>query len=547
MRKLKALSSKLVSEHPLAVGFVALAVIVRIVFWIYTDRTWEDALITLTPARNAWLGYGLTHHLSEPRVHSFTSPISVLVPLLGEAFGLGLTLLKLTALAASAITIVCAYAIGKRLAFPWPAQVLLLGYLATDQLQIFFGMAGMETQIATTLSLAIVYCLLAERWLALGLLTGLGLLTRPEFALWAPVAVAAVAIKSPHKLVASAGAFVAVTVPWAIFAYLYYGSVVPNTIVAKSRSGRFGPFTAPFSTIEAYFIDSWKSIAPFKEWFFVSQAPLPTWLIAAAVAIVLSLALIGIFAALRARDWKLLAVASVLIGFIVYRSATVLSTYFMWYLPPFAALLFLLAAYGLSRISDVQRGLAAALGCGVAALYAWHIPFSFPIEKTVQAGIECDVRYRTGLRLNALMSQNDTVALEPLGYIGFAAYNKTIYDYPGLGSPITVKALSGKDNESLYEIIRALNPSYLVLRPIEVKRFHEKTPEAAARYVLVDSVTARPDLRLERWGYDSSRNLAADGTFLIYRNVALAAGASPQVDPASPVMPRSDVVCANTR
>ena len=51
---------------PILLAFVALAVIVRVVFWAFTHRVWEDALITLTVARNAWEGYGLTHHASEP-------------------------------------------------------------------------------------------------------------------------------------------------------------------------------------------------------------------------------------------------------------------------------------------------------------------------------------------------------------------------------------------------------------------------------------------------------------------------------------------------
>ncbi len=90
MKQLVLSGAKLIRMYPLASSFVALAVLVRLIHWFYTGRVWEDALITMTPARNVWAGNGLTHHLSEPRVHSFTSPLSVLVPLVGEAFGQGL-------------------------------------------------------------------------------------------------------------------------------------------------------------------------------------------------------------------------------------------------------------------------------------------------------------------------------------------------------------------------------------------------------------------------------------------------------------------------
>ena len=67
--------------------FIMLAVGLRILFWAYTDRIWEDAIITLAPAKNFWEGYGLTHHIPEPRIYSFTSTISILVFLIGEPFG----------------------------------------------------------------------------------------------------------------------------------------------------------------------------------------------------------------------------------------------------------------------------------------------------------------------------------------------------------------------------------------------------------------------------------------------------------------------------
>src|ERR1700751_2055518 len=78
-----------VFSQPHAHLFVALllaALTVRLVFWLYTGRIWEDTLISLTPARNAWEGFGLTHHASEPRVHSFPSSLGEVIMLIGEAF-----------------------------------------------------------------------------------------------------------------------------------------------------------------------------------------------------------------------------------------------------------------------------------------------------------------------------------------------------------------------------------------------------------------------------------------------------------------------------
>ena len=47
-------------------AFIGLAVLARVAFWLITDRVWEDALITVTHARNVVAGIGLTHHPGGP-------------------------------------------------------------------------------------------------------------------------------------------------------------------------------------------------------------------------------------------------------------------------------------------------------------------------------------------------------------------------------------------------------------------------------------------------------------------------------------------------
>lgn len=56
------------------------SVAIRVFFWIYTQRIWEDTLITVRHAENAAAGLGLTHHTGHGQlVHGFTSAISVLI------------------------------------------------------------------------------------------------------------------------------------------------------------------------------------------------------------------------------------------------------------------------------------------------------------------------------------------------------------------------------------------------------------------------------------------------------------------------------------
>ncbi|KTD14148.1 hypothetical protein Lgra_0758 [Legionella gratiana] len=510
----------LMTNHPIAVTFIIIAVFVRLIFWFYTERIWEDALITLTSARNGWLGYGLTHHISEPYIQSFTSPVGVFIALIGETFHQGLFLLRITSLAAAVGSIYYAYRIGQLLNFNRAGQILVLGYLATDQLQIFFGMAGMETQVATMIFIATVFYFFKEEWVILGFLAGIGMLTRPEFVFWLPILGVGIICSSSKKAYFSLISFSCVVLPWMFFAYFYYGSIVPNTIVAKSLSGNIGPFKNSLPTVIDYFLNSWKSIAPFKEWFFTTQEPLSSSIIMFVVMTVIILAILGILKACLIREWKLLGVAIVLLTFIAYRSSATLPTYFMWYLPPFVALLFLLAGYGLSGITFQQTRYyqvgAIVLGSFIAIVYASHIPFSFPVEKRVQNQIERGVRLKTGELLGSMMGPSDTAVLEPLGYMGFGAFNKTIYDHPGLASKVSVDALALSPNKGFGDLIQLLKPSFIVLRPKEFISFSMYHPETAKDYSLVTEIKTKPGLNLKQWGYESNIYMV-DSDFSIYR------------------------------
>jgi hypothetical protein len=498
-------------DNPLLVLFIVVAFGLRLTFWLYTGRTFEDALITLTPARNAWEGFGLTHHASEPRVHSFTSPVGVLIPLAGESIRQGLLLMKLASLFASIPTIYYAYRIGEVVRFHWTAQVLVGSYLATDQLQIFFGMSGMETQIATAVALANAYYFLTSQWWKLGLTAGLGLLCRPEFIFWIPILGLWLILFERAALLPVIASAAAVALPWYVFATVYYGSPVPHTIVAKSSSFRIGFLSATWPEIWRYFLESWQSFAPFREFWFTFKAPVPDGVLKATAAIVIGLALIGVGRSIS-QNRRMLAVAAFLLAFIVYRTGSALPTYFMWYLPPFLALLFVFAGYGLSFIAAYAAPAAAVLSFGLAIAYAMHIPFSFPLDRRMQTDVEEAVRLKTGQRLNALMGPDDTAVLEPLGYLGWAARNKTIYDMPGLGSRVSVEALKSRRPAHLPDLIDALKPNFIVLRPQELNRFRDRYAETASFYTEVDRIRARPDLKLSRWGYSYK---VADGEFLI--------------------------------
>jgi len=489
-------------DNPILAGFIVLALATRLTFWFYTGRVWEDALITITAARNVWEGVGLTHHASEPYVQSFTSPISVLIPILGEWFHAGLLLLRLSSLAATIATIYFAYRIGVLLGFRWVAQVFVLTYLACDQLQIFFGMAGMETQVVTAIAVATLYFYLNRSWWKLGVACGCAALSRPEFVLFLlpPVGVALLLFHR-HAIFKVAIPALALAAPWYLFATLYYGSPVPNTIVAKSWSYQIGLFSASWKEMWGFTVRSWRDYAPFKEFWLSYDAPLPDLSLKIIVALVLLLFLGGLMVSARRKSGLVIGGVA-FIGFVAYRNSTILNSYYMWYLPPFIALFFIVAGYGLSELAGKASRPAIALGMILALTYAMHLPFSMPLDKKVQETIEAAVREKTGDALAGMMKNpEDTVVLEPLGFMGLAAFNKTVYDFPGLGSKVAVRATKNLSPPRVAGLVDALQPTYAVLRPNEFGDLMRRYPQTAARYELAARMRAAPGLTLRNMGY----------------------------------------------
>src|SRR6185503_19187259 len=107
----------------------------------------------------------------------------------GEAIapGSGLLTLRIASLLAAVATIVFADRLMTALRVsPWPRRFVFV-YLALDPLQVFYGMAGMETQIAVAILLWSAWLTTQDRPVELGVSLGLGLLARPDFVIWAGI------------------------------------------------------------------------------------------------------------------------------------------------------------------------------------------------------------------------------------------------------------------------------------------------------------------------------------------------------------------------
>ena len=186
----------------------------------------------------------------------------------------------------------------------------------------------------------------------------------------------------------------------------------------------------------------------------------------------------------------------------------------MWYLPPFTALAAIVAAFGLSWLGRLP---GIAVGGALALAYAIPLPLALPIERDLQNKIEDGVRTTVGRELDRLMEPGDTAAMEPLGYAGWFARNKTIYDFPGLSSPIAVAAVKGmRPHATLARMIDVLKPTFIVLRPHDLPELQERFPETFALYREVRRIGGSPP-ELENMGL---RHGTVDALFFVYERIA---------------------------
>jgi hypothetical protein len=516
--------------NPLLVGAIVTGLCARILYWAVADRRLDDALITIKHAKNVADGVGLTHHLGEgDPVHGFTSALSVLIPLPGEliAEGGGLLAIRLVSLAAFVLAVVYAYRICRELELgPWPTG-LALAYLALDQNQVFYGTAGMETQIAVAVLLAGIYCVLVEDFTKSGIWLGLALLARPDFVLWAAPAFVFLLIRSRDGAARTWLIGAAIVAPWLIFTILYYGSPVPNTIIAKSQA--FGPDFPALSDPSGWFDfgwdllkvhkGDWSTLAPFLERSFVLHTPLPTLLLKLIAWTVAGLAIVGAFSTWGRPSWR---PAIIFVGLWIAYKVVFLSTgYFEWYGVPVIAVIFLLAAAGLNKLTEARPRLVVAVPAVVLALaYAIHIPFTLPLEARIQHQIEDRVRDQAGRYLGEVAKVGETIATEPSGYVGYYT-NATLYDFPGLTSTTVTEALQdsptflASGGTTMIRIVPTLDPDWLVYRPYEWELLQSLAPEVAARYAPVREFSVSEEQSsLDRWGLSM---LNIDRDFIVLR------------------------------
>jgi hypothetical protein len=504
-------------NRPLVKAAIAIAgagMLLRIIFWIYTQRYWEDALITCLHAENMASGLGLTHFRpGEPPLHGFTSPLSVLVPLIGDLMhvGFGVEFLKLVSIPASALTVfyILAICIHPRVKLSPPLAIVAMGFVAVEHHQILWGMAGMETQLAVLILVMSVYYTMTLSALRLGVALGLCMLVRPDYAFWTVISGLYVLFNKPRDFLKVAGVAVAVYLPWMIFTMAYYGSPLPNTIFAKGLG--YGKWYDKLEGIDLFTLKrhTWLMLS---EQLHLHLGPMfaghgaglhvffTTGTESPVANLMFAFAVLGTLVIAFKRQWVLWPLVAVVVVYSAYY-VYVVPVIFGWYKMPYIVTLLLLALWGIQSVTGwiasktwrlrVEGGYALVyLGLFVSVL-----PISFYTERMIQIHVENNIRMQAGLYLNEHMKEDEAVGCEPLGYMGYYSRGN-IYDWPGLASR-TVVAWSKEqpqERRSLENMCKDLQPEYLFLRDNEVLYRFESNDWIKENYHVVKVFAIDPEV-----------------------------------------------------
>jgi hypothetical protein len=454
---------------------------------LYTGHVWEDYFITFRYSRNLALGNGLVFEPGE-RVHGFTSPINVLVPALfdrlngSRSYEFPLWAFRIVSAAAfAAAGLLLTRLMQRESGSRNSASVLFALLFLLDFKAVAFSANGQETAFVLlflALGFVCTYRGPTECWTALAVSWAGLLWTRPDGCVYAAMLTLAGLLfgvtPARRQLPALAKAAALCTVlylPWFLAAWVYYGTPVPHTVIAKA----IGPNNAPTGVpLVKWVLQGVVDVASYTSApIYMNFGGWPTWV--AALCLVLGL-FCAIYWAIPSAD-RLGRMASLvyLLGclYLSFYTATSYNGFpFPWYLPPVNLFgIVVLARSPATLIAKVGptkavRTAAAVLEVGLVAGMALIFLMGCRQIRIQQREIELGMRVPIGRWLAKNVAPTETVYCESLGYFGFFS-QRHMLDWPGLVSPRVVQARRNGHNDFV-SVIPVLMPDWVILRPHEL-------------------------------------------------------------------------------
>ena len=418
--------------------------------WVTGGVLVDDAYIHLRYARNAVDSGAFVYNEGEP-VFGLTSPLfGLFCAALYALFGTGVerAVLACNALLFATAAWLASRTVEPRARLPLLAALLFWPSLVDNQL------LGMETPLFVALVVAAMGAALRGRALPAALAYGFALVTRPEAVLLAPFLLAAGSRAwgglRPLARLAVLGAVLLPGLAWCAFALTTYGSVIPQSMLAKT-GWNSEHYDSLFTLRAAWLAVPRLTFLPFVDRF---PAPLAMALAAATVVLVLLVSAANVRAGTRAsRLW--LAYYLVYVAFFVLgKGATEAS----WYSVPSTVALLLASEPLLARVKPVPAFAAAVTLASASVACAW---MRAPLLRSYVDGYGASAAY-----LNEHAPAGSSVLIGEIGVFGFESRHRVI-DVGALVSPEVLPLKNA--GSSLCGIVRATGADFAVISEVALE------------------------------------------------------------------------------
>jgi len=521
------------------------------IFALYTEHAWEDYYITFRVSKNLATGHGLVYTPGE-KVHTFTSPLGVLIPAaISAATGnrsdpLVLWLFRIVSSAAFGAAAVLLFQIGRAEKLRSAATVMLIAMFGLDAKTVDFTINGMETGLMMVFLALILKTLIVPSKnpvLMLGVAWAALMWTRPDsFVYITALCVGFLLFHNGSPLGGSRGERFRVFVkagilaaifylPWFVWAWTYYGSPIPHTVIAKGLTHkiRLVDMLVGLPLYPAVSLVSGRALPAMFLPPYAAGGDWPFWAQPCSMLIAWLCAFYWIYTRGHALV-RSLSFAFMLGSFYLDR----ISPFpYPWYLPNCTILAFLMLAVAFDRWAKKWSGpgepgpvlpkiaayrlLVRALPVAAISVALFLTMCAAHQLRVRQQVIEDGNRKKIGLWLASnAASKTDTVFLEPLGYIGHYSQLKML-DFPGLSSPEVVAARRRLGMDSAAQLVRELNPDWLVLRPWEEASIQGKDPQLlSGKYQKARVFDVSEQVDSYRW-LPGRNYLAVDRIYTVYR------------------------------
>jgi hypothetical protein len=418
---------------------IVIGVILRILIYVETHWTILDGLIEFRFAEQFSLGHGLVFNAGE-RVSGNTSVLYSLIlgmagwcrlsiPLFSRFFGVGCDLLTVFLIQ----RILTSFSGLKSLEFRFGIPVVIFLFPLTFP----YAVSGMETSLYVALIFLLIDQTLRKQGWMYFVAAGLLIFCRPDSIVFVAASLLFIALtrrRLPWKPTLIVF-FIGVT--YLGFNFVYYGSIVPNTLLAKSVAYH-DSISVNFHHIASRFLKSDVTLA------------------------LLLAAMISVFVWLRKTSLVLLLGIMSLSFFLFLLTVPQLRS---WYVVPFLYLCLLLIAIGIGRLTVLRiPSLPRPFFFVVMAVYILGCGFSMNFLIKQFRDIR---RYEEATRADPgqWLRENtppDTKVFVTALEVGYYSKRYT-YDYPGLVTPAVWKLLRTNPGIDLFGQAEAMKADYILI------------------------------------------------------------------------------------